>query len=190
MPTDAARVTCARIQAERYIDLFDFFGVAIPVHRPPRLADRILEYFKSNKIIKNPLLLSSASKANVHNFHEHFNPALPFPSTKENANNVIDFPPSERFDYLTYGVYDTFRGNPLLKKAGLKFERHGYYVLGQLVQLTEDRVRAFSFLDSAILCQISEHIRPLGLRFGMYLPTWNRRFKYLPNLPNRRISAQ
>ena len=91
--------------------------------------------------------------------------------------SVVRLAPRNCYSYLNHGVHDVFKTVPSVTHAAIKLERRGIFVLGQLVQMSEDDLRRFPFLNAAIVEDMKSHLATVNLAFGMRAPAWNRSFR-------------
>jgi hypothetical protein len=166
-PVDSVRRENNRITA----DLFSNVGIMLPFQLTPRLNSKIHSYL--SRASSRPILLE---------VHRHYDfggdNQFPFAFAAPTPTAVIKFAPRASHVYLDYGVFETFRDVPLVALAAAKLEAKRIHVLGQLVQLSEQRLRAFSFMNEIIVTKMREHLAPLCLDFGMCIPSWYRSFKH------------
>jgi hypothetical protein len=102
---------------------------------------------------------------------------LTLPFDPPRRPNVVRIVPPIRRAFLDYGVYDQFCEEPKAARAALKLESSGVFVLGQLLQMSEERVRAFPFINDAALETMKANLKKVDLCFGMRDPQWNRRMR-------------
>ena len=94
--------------------------------------------------------------------------------------NVVRFAPRHTHAYLDCGIYEVLRSDPRLVKVAEALEAEHIYVLGQLVQLSEERISEFDFLDASTREILRNYlIDTTGLNFGMRIPSWSRRVHHL-----------
>ncbi len=74
-------------------------------------------------------------------------------------------------------MYDTFQHIAGARKAAVKLETNEVFVIGQLVQMTEDQVRAVPFMDDETLRLIRDELAAMGLGFGYRVPSWSRHYR-------------
>jgi len=159
-------------------ELFLRAGIMLPLQKPPPPGSKIRSYFEELTANIGPILLDVSRQSNASSRQLLFLFMLP------TRTSVVRFAPKASHIYLDYGVYDMFRDVPHVALAAAKLEAKRVHVLGQLVQLSEERVRAFSFIDDGIIATMREYLAPLGLDFGMRIPSWYRTFKrYLAVTP-------
>jgi hypothetical protein len=150
--------------------LFSYFGIELPERVPPSLSERVLLYFACRPRLGNAsLILLSLSKSS-----RYATTQLLLPLGKPQRRFPVRFVPRNRRVYLDYGVYDTFRNLPEVAKTALKLEAKGFNLVGQLVQLSEEQVRAFSFIDERTLKRMKDHLAKVAFCFGMEISFWNR----------------
>jgi hypothetical protein len=102
---------------------------------------------------------------------------LPLPLACPRRTNVVRFAARRRIPYLDFGVYDTFQHIAGAKAAALKLESREIFVIGQLVQMTEEQVRSLAFVDDEALRLMKEELAAMGLGFGCRVPSWTRRYQ-------------
>lgn len=81
-------------------------------------------------------------------------------------NNVARLLPREHASRLNYGVYDTLRDLPAVRKAAIKLEECGYYTVRELISASETELRALPFMTDAIMEDIKENLSRKGLGLG------------------------
>lgn len=88
--------------------------------------------------------------------------------------------------YLDFSVYDIFRTlSSEIASVSLKLEDHGYRLLGELVQATEEELLELPFMNYEVIGIMKCHLRRTNFEFGMQIPHWNRsRSAYLAKQPN------
>jgi hypothetical protein len=92
-------------------------------------------------------------------------------------SNVVRFAPRNRHAYLNYGVYDVLRDVPSAAKAGLVLQQRGVYLLGQLVQMTEEELLSVPSIDAPAIEGMKDRLGKIDFGFGMRIPSWNRNFR-------------
>ena len=99
-------------------------------------------------------------------------------------NNVIKLAPRSSHPYLNYGVYDILRIDRKLVKPALRLEQRYIFAIGQLVQLTEEQVQAFEFINDETFDRMRAQLNKMKLDFGMRIPSWTKRVqRFLTALP-------
>lgn len=101
---------------------------------------------------------------------------LPFAASKR--PNVLRVVPRHGRAYLDYGVYDCFHDVRGAAKAALRLEAIGVLLIGQLIQRSEEQMRALPFMTEESLQAMREELAIFGLGFGARVPWWNRRFNF------------
>jgi hypothetical protein len=102
---------------------------------------------------------------------------LTLPFAMPQRPNIVRFLPRHQYSCLAYGVYDTFENVPEAAKAAQQLEANHIFLIGQLVQLTEEQVRAFPFMNDTIIRVMKDELEVAGLGFGTRVPSWNKRFR-------------
>ncbi|UGY07436.1 hypothetical protein [Bradyrhizobium quebecense] len=102
---------------------------------------------------------------------------------KPQRPTVVRMVPGHRYAYLNYGVYDAFKTVPSVAGAATRLERRGIFVLGQLVQMSENDLRGYGFMSDEIISDMKAHLATVKLGFGMRAPAWNRSFTSLSPAP-------
>jgi len=148
----------------------------LPPQISPNLRERISHYLGRRKGDQSsPLMLIFDAKS----YARWPDCQLPLPLAPPRRSNIVRFAPRHRYPYLDYGVYDTFRSVPEVAKAALKLEANQILLLGQLVQLSEEQVRAFSFMKEDTLRIMKVELAAMGLGFATRVPSWNKRLDSL-----------
>lgn len=156
--------------------MFGRAGVQLPLHIAPSLGAQIGSYV-ANVAVSRPVLIKSGHEDIIPRNILHSQ--LPLPLIQPTRPVVVRFAPRSSHVYLDYGVFDMFRDVPGLSGAAMKLEANDIYVLGQLVQLPEERLRAYPFITDRIVSVLRAQLAPLGLDLGMRIPSWYREFKHL-----------
>ena len=160
------------------VTLFSFLKSPLPSLASPKLPERIGRYLFSlgrKKSRSLPLILISAKKNPINSL----NCQLTLSLTSPQRPTVVRFVPRHRHPYLARGVYDTFCDVRGAEKAALKLEANRIFLVGQLVQLSEEEAGAFQFMDQDTLRIMKDELAALGLGFGTRVPSWNAEFKSL-----------
>jgi hypothetical protein len=166
------------IREEPRSDLFSVGGVVLPQLLSPKLEQRIQLYFSAvsmsnTELLRFLLVFDSTDVIALSDFQ------LRLPLSEPIPPSLVRLAPKYRHAYLDYGVYDTFRDLPRLAGAALNIENRGVYVLGQLVQMSEEKVRAFPFMSDTILADMKKHLAIIDFGFGMRIPSWNEKVRGL-----------
>ena len=66
---------------------------------------------------------------------------------------------------------------PDAARAALRLEDEGVHMLGQLVQMSAEDVRRYSFVDDRAFSAMEGRLAEIDLCFGMRYPAWNRRMR-------------
>jgi hypothetical protein len=156
--------------------LYSLAGISLPIHERPAISERYLASFASYSA-SQPRLLTTGRRGtdNIPIAFKFCQLHLPFTNARPQA--FVRLAPRSSHIYLDYGVYDTFRDVPRAAKAARKLEANRIYVLGQLVQLTEDQIREFHFIDNETIEVMKRHLATIKFSFGMRIPSWYSEFK-------------
>jgi hypothetical protein len=156
-------------------DLFSVSNVDAPESVAPDISI-FARYFALWFGTRNkPLVMLARLGEALSKSDHHLQLFLPLPSPR--PPNIVRLLRRDRYNFLDYGVHDTFYDVPEAAAAALKLEREGIYVLGQLLQMVEDDLRAFSFMDEASVSAMKRRLATIDLTFGMRAPAWNRSYK-------------
>jgi hypothetical protein len=150
----------------------------LPLQDAPTLSSLISVYLLSIQHKRSPLLslnLNSGAGVDTDILTVQLDLPLPVPQRPQ----IVRIVPALRRAFLDYGVYDQFCEVADAARAALALEKSGVYLLGQLVQLTEERMLAYPFVDSAILAAMKSNLAKIDLCFGMRHPAWTRRMQSL-----------
>jgi hypothetical protein len=90
---------------------------------------------------------------------------------------VVRLAPLRQRAYLDYGVYDVFKDIPGAAKPALKLEAKGIWILGLLVQLSENDVRRLVSVSDETLERMKRRLARIDFGFDMRIPWWNREYK-------------
>jgi hypothetical protein len=90
---------------------------------------------------------------------------------------VVRFVPLRKRAYLDYAVYDVFKDLPGAAKPALKLQAKGIWLLGLLVQMSENDVRAVASVGDETLERMKRRLAVIDFGFDMRIPWWNREYK-------------
>ncbi len=155
------------------VTLFSHFELEIPVqHPPPReMPNTATRYSKTYGHLR---LVVVGENRLLRAAHETPCEQLALEFMQDNENNVVKLITRSRRIFLTYGVFDSFRHNPDLRRPARKLEKLGYGDIGLLVQLTEAELRALPFIEDKHVQAMKEQLAQAGLLFGMTVPGWEK----------------
>jgi hypothetical protein len=153
--------------------LFARVGIRAPP-APTSRPSKIRQYFLAIQPHRASLLFAIAGARQA--ALDPFLTQLSLPLMMPPPPAVLRMTPSHRHPYLDHGVYDAFKTVPTVVRAAMKLEKHGILVLGQLVQMSEDDLRSYAFIDDVIIAEMKAHLAAIKLGFEMRAPAWNRRF--------------
>jgi hypothetical protein len=103
---------------------------------------------------------------------------IELPGLQPQRSNIVHLVPRPHHICLDYGIVDLFRSEgPEVKKATHQLRGKNIIYLGQLVQLSEEELLGYSFMDRAILQTMREALTKYGFKFGASIPWWNREFE-------------
>lgn len=100
-----------------------------------------------------------------------------FTSHQPRRPTVVRLIPPRRNVYLDYGVYDVFRRVPGAARPALRLQKNGILLLGQLVQLSEEEVRAMAAVNDDMLSRMKRHLATIDFGFDMRAPAWEREYR-------------
>lgn len=158
-------------------DVFDTAGepalcsrleAAWPRQDSPGLSEKISRYLLSIGRKTNASLRYVVVSGNLHHIRV-VDCQLTLPFAPPHPLNIVRFVPPHRRGFLDYGVYDSFRNVPGAGHAAHQLEAMRIYLVGQLVQLTEEQVRAYPFMDDRLSKIESTRIVPF-CRFNFHRP--------------------
>jgi len=167
--------------AARQSNLFEYAATPLGIRRSPTLADRLHTNLRR---CSHPLLVIAKTRNEVyipkpfpHQLFFSFAPPVSLPAPARPT--VVRFPPRRHSAYLDYGVYDYFRNVPGAAEPARKLEENRIIVLGLLVQMSEDMVRAVTSIDDDTLERMKAVLAEIGFGFDMRVPWWNRGYRAL-----------
>jgi hypothetical protein len=166
----AASDLCARIC------LFARIGLVLPIQSSPGLSERVRAHLcgpGGSEARTLPFMVVSCILTTI----TPFDFQLSLPLSPPRRPNVVRLVPPLRRAFLDYGVYDQFYDLPGAAKAALKLEENGIFLLGQLLQMSDDAILAFPFMNETILETMKKDLARFDLSFGMRHPAWNRRYR-------------
>jgi len=158
-------------------DLFAWSGIALPLGLAPSALAPIRAYFSAMRPENRAVLLNLEFQDYIPDVSIPFQ--LRFSFMRPTRPVVVRLAPRASHAYLDYGVHDMFRDMPELASVARKLEYNDVYVLGQLVQLPEERLRAFPFINDEVIQNLRRRLVPLGLDLEMQIPSWYRKFRHL-----------
>lgn len=156
--------------------LFSAACVWLPAQLRPGIKDRLCGYLRGRA--GNSPRSSSLILISVTDKSDHFGGRqLSLPLEPSHRPGVFHIVPAIRRALLDYGVYDQFRDIPDAAGPALRLEYNGVCMLGQLVQMSEEALRCYPFIDDCALTAMKANLAKFDLCFGMRHPAWNRRMK-------------
>ena len=162
--------------AQTNLPLFDWGQAQLPFHSAPP-AGRAHEWLwrGSEEDIGSAGVIITVSVAPTER-------QLLLPFVFPSHANVVRIVPRHYHAFLDNGVHDCFYHLRGLAKVALKLEAAGIWMIGHLVQLTDEEMRAFPFMTERALNTMQTELARFRLGFGTRVPWWNRRY----NFPARR----
>jgi hypothetical protein len=160
----------------RQLVLFSACEITAPTPSLNGLPAKIANYLQAfGKQTDRPLRLVLVSDAQtVVTFPDR---QLPLPLELPRRPSLARIVPAIRRAFLDYGVYEQFRDEPESFDAALQLEKSGIYMLGQLIQMSEDQLRAYSFINDRVLQSMKANLARFDLGLDTRHPPWNRRMK-------------
>jgi hypothetical protein len=123
--------------------------------------------------------------------HHFIADQFPLPFMTPKRPQIVRLIPKTRYGCLDYGVRAFFSESPSAAKLARKLETKGILYLGQLLQMSEDDVRATGTGDQAAIDAMKRELGRAGLGFDTRAPDWTReyenscratRYRHGPNL--------
>jgi len=88
---------------------------------------------------------------------------------------IINLPRASAARHLDYGVYEFFEDVEAAEESAAALDDAGVYLVGQLVQLDEQRLMLVKGVSREGIQAIRDELQRYGLDLGMHLPQWSKK---------------